>query len=435
MGHSAINCWHRCNLSYAPPTNQRALTAQQQQAATGDWILDSGASSHLTADINNLQQSTPYNGLDSISIANGSNLSIANSGQGILPLPDSNSKLNLKNILHVPSISHNLLSVLKLTSDNNISISFTAHEFVIKHLQDNQVLLRGPIRNGLYHIKLPINREETALHSAPTQRTSWHARLGHPQDRKIQHLAQQIPEIHLHSHNNVCISCNVSKSHKQTFARSISVCNKPFQLVHSDVWGPSPSLSFNGFRFYVIFVYDFTRFMWLYLLQTKAEVFTKFQQFCALVNTKFNSKIQTLRTDGGGEYNSSVFRDFLLQQGITHQMSCPHTPEQNGTAERKHRHLIELTRTLLHAASMPNSFWAEAVSTANYLINHLPSSALNNKTPYAQLHGVTTSYNHLKTFGCLCFPWTKPYASSKLHPRSHECIFLGYSTQHKGYRC
>ncbi|KAI0523253.1 hypothetical protein KFK09_005647 [Dendrobium nobile] len=137
MGHSVINCWHQCNLSYAPPTNPRALTAQQQQAATSDWILDSGASSHLTADVNNLQQSAPYNGLDSISIANGSNLSIQNSGQSLLPLPDSNSKLNLKNILHVPSISHNLLSVSRLTSDNNISISFTSHQFVIKNLQDN----------------------------------------------------------------------------------------------------------------------------------------------------------------------------------------------------------------------------------------------------------------------------------------------------------
>ncbi|KAI0498029.1 hypothetical protein KFK09_021270 [Dendrobium nobile] len=148
-GHSALKCWHRCNLSYAPPSNPRALTAQPQHTVTNDWILDSGASSHLTADNHNLQHSTPYNGQDSISIANGSSLSIQNSGQGIIPLPESNSKLRLRNILHVPTISHNLLSVSKLTSDNNISISFTANEFVIKNLQDNQVLLRGPIRNGL----------------------------------------------------------------------------------------------------------------------------------------------------------------------------------------------------------------------------------------------------------------------------------------------
>ncbi|PKU73769.1 hypothetical protein MA16_Dca020768 [Dendrobium catenatum] len=211
-GHSALNCWHRCNLTYAPPSNQRALTAQQQHTTTNDWILDSGASSHLTSDNSNLQQSTPYNGFDTISVANGSNLSIQNSGQGLLPLPESNSKLNLKNILHVPSISHNLLSVSRLTSDNNISISFTANEFVIKNLQDNQVLLRGPIRNGLFHIKVPSNHKAAALHTVQEPKISWHDRLGHPNVGKLRKLATQIPDISSSSFHSVCISCSVSKS-------------------------------------------------------------------------------------------------------------------------------------------------------------------------------------------------------------------------------
>ncbi|PKU67050.1 Retrovirus-related Pol polyprotein from transposon TNT 1-94 [Dendrobium catenatum] len=97
IGHSALNCWHRCNLNYAPPSNPKALTVQQQYSSTNDWILDSGASAHLTADASNIQQLTPYHGFDSVSIANGQTLPIHNSGQGILPLPESNRSASQSN--------------------------------------------------------------------------------------------------------------------------------------------------------------------------------------------------------------------------------------------------------------------------------------------------------------------------------------------------
>ncbi|PKU87312.1 Retrovirus-related Pol polyprotein from transposon TNT 1-94 [Dendrobium catenatum] len=97
-GHTAINCWHRCNLNYAPPSNPKALTVQQQFSTTNDWIVDSGASSHLTADVSNLQQPQPYSGSDTVSLANGQHLPIHHSGQGILPLPESNRKLKLSDV-------------------------------------------------------------------------------------------------------------------------------------------------------------------------------------------------------------------------------------------------------------------------------------------------------------------------------------------------
>ncbi|PKU82366.1 Retrovirus-related Pol polyprotein from transposon TNT 1-94 [Dendrobium catenatum] len=435
-GHEALNCWHRCNLQYAPPSNQRALAVQQQFSSTGDWILDSGASSHLTSDVSTLQNPTPYSGQDSVSIANGNNLPIQNSGQGILPLPDSYRKLKLRNILHVPSLSHNLLSIAKLTSDNNISVSFNANGFEFKDRRDNRTLLRGPQHHGLYHIRIPNKCHTTAFQVSHNARARWHARLGHPHSRLLSSLATQIPELAgSHSFLDDCVSCNVSKCHKLPFLPSSSVCNKPFQLIHSDVWGPAPIASMNGFFYYAIFIDEFTKFTWLYLLTSKNETLAKFKQLHNMIKNKFGSSIQTFRSDGGGEFNSTEFRLYLINNGITHQVSCPHTPEQNGTAERKHRHLLDTTRALLHAAGLPHNLWADAVSTANYLINRLPSPNLLNHTPYYRLHGKEASYDHLRTFGCLCFPWTKPYATNKLSPRSTECIFIGYSSQHKGYRC
>ncbi|PKU65013.1 Retrovirus-related Pol polyprotein from transposon TNT 1-94 [Dendrobium catenatum] len=130
--HSALNYWHRCNLNYVPPSTTKALTAQQQHSSTVGWVLDSGASSHLISDLANLNLSTPYTGVDSVSIANGNTLSIHNSGQGILPIPDSMRKLHLRNILHVSSISHNLLSISKLIVDNNVKFVLTLMVFLLR---------------------------------------------------------------------------------------------------------------------------------------------------------------------------------------------------------------------------------------------------------------------------------------------------------------
>ncbi|PKU64398.1 Retrovirus-related Pol polyprotein from transposon TNT 1-94 [Dendrobium catenatum] len=137
-----------------------------------------------------------------------------------------------------------------------------------------------------------------------------------------------------------------------------------------------------------------------------------------LIKNTFNSSIQTFRSNGGGEFISNAFRIYLLNNVLTNQISCPYTPEQNDLNERKHRHLLGLTRMLLHAAHLPNPFRAEAISTANYLINRLPSSAISNQTPYSRLHGQLVTYTHLRTFRCLCFLWLQPQAQNKLSPRS-----------------
>ncbi|KAI0501904.1 hypothetical protein KFK09_016849 [Dendrobium nobile] len=154
IGHIASNCWHRCNLSYAPPatTAPRALLAQSSPSTTQSWVLDSGASSHMTSDASNVQFPTAYNGSESVSVANGHTVPIQNYRQGLLPLPDSSRKLHLCNLLHVPALTHNLLSVSKLTKDNSVSITFDSNGFEIKDIQDHQPLLRGRLHNGIYKL-------------------------------------------------------------------------------------------------------------------------------------------------------------------------------------------------------------------------------------------------------------------------------------------
>ncbi|PKU73457.1 Retrovirus-related Pol polyprotein from transposon TNT 1-94 [Dendrobium catenatum] len=432
-GHTAVTCWYR----YSPTSTEPSRALLTQNHPTAEWVLDSGATSHLTADPQTLQQPTMYTGSDTVSIANGSSLPIQHQGQGLLPLPNTPRKLYLKNILHVPALSHNLLSIHKLTADNNCSISFDAHGFTIQDRVDQQILLRGRTRNGLYSISTPIAKiPPTALHVNNELKDSpWHARLGHPHHRILQALSRLVPSICIPSTSVLCRSCNVGKSHKLPFVSSINTKTTPFSVVHTDVWGPSPISSINGYRYFVTFIDAHSRFCWLYLMHSKDQTLSKFIHFNNLINNFFNTKIQTLRSDGGTEYINHSFNSYLSTHGITHQQTCPYTPEQNGLAERKNRHLLDITRTLLHNAHLPNLFWAEATLTANYLINRLPTKACHFKIPYQILHKKLPDYSHLRIFGCLCYPWLKPLTTNKFQPRSQDCLFLGYSSSQKGYRC
>ncbi|PKU73789.1 Retrovirus-related Pol polyprotein from transposon TNT 1-94 [Dendrobium catenatum] len=167
----------------------------------------------------------------------------------------------------------------------------------------------------------------------------------------------------------------------------------------------------------------------------KSDVFIKFTEFHNMISQQFDAKIKTFRSDGGGEFLNNQFQKYFRQLGIQHQYTCPYTPAQNGVAERKHRHILETVRTLLTDAHLPHVLWVEALLTAVYLINRLPTRTLNNISPYHCLFRKPPSYNHLKIFGSLCYPWLKPYQNSKLSPISTPCVFIGYSSAQKGYRC
>jgi histone deacetylase 1/2 len=159
-------------------------------------------------------------------------------------------------------------------------------------------------------------------------------------------------------------------------------------------------------------------------------VFQDFQQF---VERKFERKIKTMQTDWGGEYEK--LNGFFQRVGITHHVSCPQAHQQNGSAERKHRHIVEVGLSLLANSSMPLKYWDDAFLTATFLINLLPSKVLQFDTPTQKLLGITPNYESLRVFGCACWPNLCPFNKHKLSFRSKQCVFLGYSPLHKGVKC
>ena len=178
---------------------------------------------------------------------------------------------------------------------------------------------------------------------------------------------------------------------------------------------------------------------WIYLLKNKSEVFSKFTCFCAMIKTQFKSEIQILRSDNGGEFVNTSMKQFCQEKGILHQTSCAHTPEQNGVSERKNRFLLEITRALMIESQVPKSFWPEALVTANYLMNRLPTRALDFKTPLQALAKFHKPPSNLtlepRVFGCSVFVHLPKTDRSKLDACAEKCVFVGYGVSQHGYRC
>uniref|UniRef100_A0A8R7V940 Integrase catalytic domain-containing protein n=1 Tax=Triticum urartu TaxID=4572 RepID=A0A8R7V940_TRIUA len=294
----------------------------------------------------------------------------------------------------------------------------------------------GSMRDGMYYLddNMSPTVADVLSHSPLEEFLLHHRRLGH---MSFVILGQLYPNLYnkISKENLVCDACHYGKQTRSTYVSSDNRSTVPLQTIHSDVWGPSGVLSLNGYRSFVTFIDCCTMTTWVYVLKNKSDVFECFRDFHNLIMTQYNACVKVLRTDNGTEYVNKEFDEYLSSFGIIHQTTCPGTSEQNGLAERKNRHLLEITRCIMMAMNVPKFLWSEAVMTAAYLMNRMPSRVLGYKTPIECLTGRTTYVVPPKVFGCVCF--VKDYMPSvgKLDPRVVKCVFVGYSGKQKGYKC
>ncbi|GJT17013.1 putative RNA-directed DNA polymerase, partial [Tanacetum coccineum] len=217
----------------------------------------------------------------------------------------------------------------------------------------------------------------------------------------------------------------------QSFPFHAQFCH--FGLVHLDLWGPYKVSSKEGFRFFLTIVDDYTRSVWVYMLKGKDEVFDCVLTFYNLIKNQFNKVVKAFRSDNGTEFVNQKFSKFCAENGIIHQTTCAYTPQQNGIVERKHRHLLNVARSLLFQGGLPLNLWSECIMTAAYLINRLPSSVLNGKSPFELVFDRKPGLKHLRVFGCLCYA-TVLNLHDKFGSRAEKCVLVGYASFKKGYK-
>jgi transposase InsO family protein len=215
----------------------------------------------------------------------------------------------------------------------------------------------------------------------------WHCRLGHLSFgylKKLQPvLFSGINELDFH-----CDTCELAKSHRISYSPSLNKSSEPFEVIHTDVWGPAKVPAISSARYFVTFIDECTRMIWVSLLVHKNDVCLAFQTFHRMIQTQYQKQIRVVQSDNGTEFVAASLGNFLRSHGIRHQTSCTYTPQQNGLAERKNRQLLEVVRASLFGMNMPKFYWGEAVKSAAYIINRTPSRVLDFQTPFQKLQSL-----------------------------------------------
>ena len=168
-------------------------------------------------------------------------------------------------------------------------------------------------------------------------------------------------------------------------------------------------------------------------MHLKSDVSTILKQFIAMVQTQYSVQVKAFRSDNGGEFFNAQVSELFNSKGIIHQSSCPHTPQQNGVVERKHRHIMETARAIRFQGHIPIKFWGECVLAAVHIINRIPSTVLDNKSPFEMMFSKSPDLSYMRIIGCLCHA-TKLLRTDKFGPRAIRSVFMGYSTTQKGYK-
>lgn len=390
------------------------------------WIIDSGATQHMTGSSKGLLNTVDVSDLNmTVSHPNGTLAKIDKIGNLRL-----SNNITLFGVLIVPEYCVSLLSVHKLSKDSKLFVGFDESNCYIQDLSIMKNVGTGKECAGLYLFDsgqgIKVNLSDYLSHNV------WHNKLGHPANQVLKVLKNKVCSG-IEPVNIFCEVCHRAKQTREPFPLSEHKSSVLGDLVHLDLWGPYKITSKEGFKYFLTIVDGYTRAVWVYLLKSKDEVFDVFQSFVNIVHTQFGKCVKIIRNDNGTEFVNNKMDLLCNSKGILHQTTCVYTPQQNGIVERKHRHLLNVARSLLFQSGVPLNMWSDCILTATYIINRLPSSVLSGKFPFEMIFGCEPKLSHLRVFGCLCFA-TILNETDKFSSRSEKCIFVGYSNSKKGYK-
>lgn len=390
------------------------------------WILDSGAARTFCND-KMCMRNVITSAIKHVQTADGKAHIIQGVGEAIIRVTDNGNAMNIviPDAYYVPSFNQSLLSVSHLIDRGN-QIQFTQPGATITSTT-GQIMLTATVQNGLY----VVNRVLDASAAKPATPDVWHKRLAHLNSDYLRKMPELCNGIHMKGSitSEICPSCIAGKQHRNAIATTSWRCTKkPLDLIHSDIWGPSPTRTPSHKSYYVSFTDDFSRYSVVNPISKKSDFLAALTTFIASAETQQKTRVKAIRFDNAGENLSTAVKTFLDQKGIIIDSIPPYTPQLNGVAERLNRTLMEKVRCLLDQSGLPKTFWAEALQTAVFVKNISPTKALPNGSPYIQWFGKKPDLSNLGTFGCRAFVFIRPEKRTKLSPKSEPGVLLGYSS-------
>lgn len=408
-------------------TNVVLLAATNRNVSKAEWIIDSGASAHMTNCESFLLNKMKPN-ISHVTVANNNKLAIESVGdvkQRIATKGNIN-EIQLKNVQYIPDISTNLISVSQVVK-KGFEVIFNANGCTIHDMHKN-IVATGSLIDNIF--KLDIDSKQFA-YSAKNESDPmlWHRRFGHASMNKLKLL------MNINVKDDIkCIACSKGKTARKPFKENGTRATKLLELIHSDVCGPISIESMGGAKYFVSFIDDFSKKVFVFTMKQKSEVFNKFIEFKRMVENQCETKIKKFRSDNGKEFINKNFENLFKSSGIKHEKSTPYTPQQNGVAERMNRTLIEKVRCMIYDSNINKNFWAEALLAAVDIVNALPNRSNNNKSPDFIWYGKNTKFDNFKIFGSKAMVLKPAQHRSKLDAKTHECIFLRYANDAKAFR-
>ena len=262
---------------------------------------------------------------------------------------------------------------------------------------------------------------------------TYHRRLGHI---NLNRVAKAVDWKLSLPTNVFCEGCLFGKSHRLPFTKDPKKRETvPGALIHADLCGPMEIKSLGGSNYFLLNKDDNTNYQFVYFIASKSSVLEKFKQFLQDWRKVTGGKytIQSIRTDNGTEFVNAQMDQWLLSKGIRHETSLPYTPEQNGFIERSMRTVQESARSMIHGSGMKTFLWAEAIHTAVYCLNRVPS-VNSDLSPFEIITGKKPDLSSLREFGSKAYAHIRDDARKKWDPKSRCLHLVGYNEGTRSYR-
>lgn len=452
IGHKVKQCtkWKADGRPPKPPTSKvsedskpssnMTLSVDVMMTETNSdcWYVDNGATNHVTFREDLFQKFQPFFNKESVMAANGESINAL--GKGTIDLDvevnGKNKRVTLENVWYVPGIKRNLFSVLA-SQDLHLQSQFKSTTETCQLEVNGEVALMGYRcrQGGLYKLKVqnvkpskPI--EVNLLTNNENLLQVYHERMGHQNTKHVKATIERELGIKLTGDKELCEGCVYGKSHRLKFGTR-ERATTPGERIHTDVCGPFQS-SMSGYKYYVLFKDDYSRYRHVHFMKEKSEVSGKLKLFLAAAKTT-GHVVKEIVSDNGGEFDNGVVKRMLQNRGIKHIMTMPYTPQQNGCSERENRTIVESARAMMHChESLPQGLWAELINCAAYILNRTGPSSEADKTPYELWLGKRPSIKHLRIIGSVCYPHVPKQKRKKMRKKAQKGILVGYDEC--GYR-
>lgn len=393
------------------------------------WIIDSGASSHMTGESTLLYDVRPLKQATVVTTASGTKLTAVEEGKARLPL-EGGGWCTIDRVLLVPGLQRNLVSLNRVSS-RGLSAAFSDMRCVIS--DGARKLVAQHDQNGLYLVEAPWGLSEAeALTTSVNHEdlTLWHMRMGHLNERDLKRVLTKTGIKVGSTRMPQCDICTMAKLARSPFKnKERRVMNDGQAMVAIAYVGPMPSKSHDGYTGFVsIMVEPFHLSMVMSVKnkdsQTQLEALRSAIAQLQLVQPR--TRVVVVKSDNAQVYVGEPFAKFCNESMIVQEFSAPYAPQQNGKVERSNRVIVEMARSMLQTASMTHMFWSDAVVAAAYVRNRCLTVALDGLTPIEAVTGCPPVLTGMKVFGSYVHVLLPEGERNKLDSRTVRGRFIGY---------